>query len=335
MCNIQEKVKLATHLYRNPECMQGYFELFRLDSVIDISLQVTKLKKKSYSSRQPDKRAVEHKSKKVKEEDSCLNRFQLKTSFSSVFKCIVCKLHLSKSRTKRLKKEEWHLYAIDANDRRFGDYYICTVCEKNPRQKSNDPMDELKTHIALKNQFSIHTIMHSSNIEENHMNNIDLPRSSQASQDYQLFSQHTDFHEDIEGDNHLNQDLALSALIDNIPTQGSPAVQLIRQNEECGEKIDESDNHINPDLALDALIQNFPVSSQPCQDYPVMVEKGDCVEQFEDNNQTLHFDQPSENTPRSSQINQDYQNDNFKGSNQSTVAVNVSEDYHSRITVQK
>ena len=311
---------MFTHLNHNQECMQGYLELFKVDNVVDIVLQVTKLKKQSYSSRQPDQRALAYKSKKVKVEDFCLNKFHLATSFSNVFKCIVCKLHLSKSKTKTLKKEEWHLYVIDANDRRFGEFYICTVCEKNPRQISNDPIDEFETNISLKDKFSIHTVMHR-NREDNNLDNINLPRSLQVSQD----DQQRDYNEVTESDNNVNPDIALNALIENIPTQCT-------QHEEF---VEESDNYINPDLALDALIQNLSESSRPSQDYPVMGGNGDCVEQLENDNQNSFDDQPVENTPRSIQVTQVYPNNNFEGSNQSTLAVSISEDYHSRIIVQK
>lgn len=328
VCNTQERIKLATHLQRNQECRQVYVELFKLENVIDISLQVTKLKKKSYLSRQPEQRAVENKSKimmKMRDEDFCVNKFNLNTSFANVFKCIVCKLHLSKDNTKRLKVADLQQYVIDANDRRFGEFYICRICEKNPRQENNVPIDELETNICFQDEFSIHRIKYR-NRDENNLENINMPRSPQVSQDDQLIRQHGEFIEGIENETNINPDMALDALIDNIQSQ-------VTQHDDLIVEI-ETDNNINTDLALDALIENLPESSQPGQDYP-LGENGDYVEQLENNNQNLCQDQPLENTPRSSQINQVYSNNNFEGSQQSSFVANYSEDHHLRIIAQK
>ena len=127
ICNVQS-IKLHRHLQRNENCKHGYFNIFQSQNIEDICSRVTKLKKRSYNSRQSKERKseyqkiLENQKKFVENENYYINLYRSNTTFSNIYKCIICKLNLPYRKVRKLKGLEGSSYAINPLDRRQGMY---------------------------------------------------------------------------------------------------------------------------------------------------------------------------------------------------------------------
>ena len=237
-CNVQGKIKLYSHLSNNGNCRQGYFATFNCESVEAICTQITKLKKRSYASRQPSRRSLENSQQKVRKyelrkEDYYLNQFNLKTSFTNICKCIICKLHLSEGQTRKLSNSEHHKFILNRKDRRFGDYYICHDCDSNRTQKEIQPPDELVLSSVMYDGFELYAIRH---IEGEQLIDINDHANSQN-----VIDNHDAMNISEDDVFRADASLLLDLLIDNIP-DNSQEEQLMDINDRASSQY-RIDNH--------------------------------------------------------------------------------------------
>ena len=247
-------------------CALAYTELFKTQNLEDIVSQVTKLKKRSYQSRQPKERSSKYQTQKDsrKNVEGLLNLYRVNTSFSNIYKCISCKLNLNENQTSKLKKGIRRNYVLNPIDSRLGGFYICTLCEKGQGKETENHnlASTLVTDIKEDENFVYYSIHHREDLVEG------LEGSIPAFQEGQLDSSQS----------NIDNSLALDELINNIPSQSqsnhiensnfpnsAEGYSLPEDQQGCS---DNSTAVVNYSLALDELINNIPSQSQSNQIEP-------------------------------------------------------------------
>ena len=265
-CNIHRKVKLFVHLSKKEACALGYTELFKTQNLEDIISQVTKLKKRSYKSRQSKERSSKYQTGKQKDSrknvEGLLNLYRVNTSFSNIYKCISCKLNFNEGQTSKLKQGTHRNYVLNPIDSRLGGFYICTFCGKGQGQgtDNHDFDSTLVTDIKEDENFVYYSFHYCEDLVDG------VEGSTPAIQEGQL---------DISQSN-IDSSLALDELINNIPSQSqrNHIEHLDFPNSEVDETegyslpddqqgcLDNSTTSVNQSLALNELINNIPSKSQ-------------------------------------------------------------------------
>lgn len=272
ICNVQS-IKLHRHLQRNENCKHGYFNIFQSQNIEDICSRVTKLKKRSYNSRQSKERKseyqkiLENQKKFVENENYYINLYRSNTTFSNIYKCIICKLNLPYRKVRKLKGLELSNYAINPLDRRQGMYYLCYFCEMNKGKKQQEaeiePDSDILTEIKEEENGVTYLIYHRDhvleNVDENQDQETNVSNNSVAHGALinNTLSQQT---------NDLNASDALGALINLIPSQQT--------------------NDLNASNALGALIDNIP--SQQTYDHNNSVILDNNILSLHTNNTSVH-----------------------------------------------
>lgn len=262
ICNIERKIKLIKHLRSNDACALGYTEIFGCQDLEDIISQVTKLKKRSYQSRQPKERSAKYQSLKEngKSIEGLLNLYRVNICFSNIYKCIICKLNLNETQTRKLNRDERRKYVLNPIDSRLGGFYICFHCEKGQGQDTEDNDLPFNLVAEMKEDenfvyYSIHYPREENDPEEEGLRPAILEGQLDSSQI------------------HIEPSLALDELINNIPSQSQN-----NQIEPSNFEVDEAEGNsllevqhgssgnseavVNCSLALDELINNILSQSQ-------------------------------------------------------------------------